>query len=482
MTPTEPLFAARVEPGSFEPEKHFYTRVLNAQIHPLVHFFMTLGNERIIERYCYLNPAVDRAALTELLVYKPRHLQWAGCDLMHVTTPRGERQMVVIETNSCPSGQKSMPLLEEVQEQGGYRALVRNAFAALLANKRLPEGELAVIFDKNEMEASGYAAAMADEFQVPVYLARYDQDDPDPPVRFSDGILELRVESGDWIPIRAALRYVTQRPWNRIPVHTRSAVLNPTIVCLAGGRNKMVAAIAYEFFNNSHGGEGLAINTPQTIRDVAKAEIPFWIESFGGRAVIKVPYSNAGQGVYTITSRGELEAFMAEEHRYEQFIVQSLIGHPRWSSTGRRGRLFHIGTMPDKQLRIFVADLRVMVCAGPDGFVPLAIYARRAKDPLGPSLAGAERSWDMLGTNLSIRLPDGTWDTESNRLLLMDRKDFNRLGIGLDDLIDAYIQTVLATVSIDQMAQRLYNTKGRFRMRLFKSINDDPALLDEIAM
>lgn len=480
--PDGPLSALRVTPGSFEPEKHFYTRVLNAQIHPLVHFLLSLTNERIIERYCYLNPAVDRAALSDQLTYKPRHLQWAGCDLMHVTTPRAERQMVVIETNSCPSGQKSMPLFEELQEQGGYRAMIRHAFATLVNSRRLPEGELAVIYDKNEMEATGYAAAMADEFDAPVYLARFDQDDPDPPVRFVDGVLEVRDEKGDWIAIRAALRYVTQRPWNRIPVHTKTAVLNPTVVCLAGGRNKMVAAIAYEFFNNSHAGDGFAINTPQTIRDVAKNEIPFWIESLGGKAVIKVPYSNAGQGVYTITSPAELDAFMAETHHYEQFIVQSLIGHPRWSSTSRRGRLFHIGTMPDRLLRIFVADLRVMVCAGPEGFLPLAIYARRARDPLGPSLTGVSRSWDMLGTNLSVKNADGTWDTESSRLLLMDRKDFNRLGLGLDDLIEAYIQTVLATVAIDQMAQRLYNTKGRFRMRLFKSINDDPALIDEIAI
>lgn len=33
----------------------------------------------------------------------------------------------------------------------------------------------------------------------------------------------------------------------------------------------------------------------------------------------------------------------------------------------------------------------------------------------------------MLGTNLSVK-EDGKWSTETNRLLLMDRKDFNQLG------------------------------------------------------
>jgi len=64
--------------------------------------------------------------------------------------------------------------------------------------------------------------------------------------------------------------------------------------------------------------------------------------------------------------------------------------------------------------------------------------------------------------------------------MLTDRRDFNKLGIGLDDLIEAYIQTVLSMVAIDNMAQALFNKQGKFRMRLFKSLNDDKSLLDEI--
>ena len=33
--------------------------------------------------------------------------------------------------------------------------------------------------------------------------------------------------------------------------------------------------------------------------------------------------------------------------------------------------------------------------------------------------------------------------SDTNRLVLMDRRDFNKLGVGLDDMIEAYIQTVL---------------------------------------
>ena len=57
------------------------------------------------------------------------------------------------------------------------------------------------------------------------------------------------------------------------------------------------------------------------------------------------------------------------------------------------------------------------------GFSPVAIYARKARKPLVRDLkGGAESSWDMLGTNLSIKLPDGSFTTDTNRLLLMDRK------------------------------------------------------------
>lgn len=67
-----------VSQGEFEPEQHFYPRVLNAQIHPLVQSFFTLGNERIIARYTHLNPQVKVEDLKNILSYTPKHFQWAG--------------------------------------------------------------------------------------------------------------------------------------------------------------------------------------------------------------------------------------------------------------------------------------------------------------------------------------------------------------------------------------------------------------------
>ena len=77
---------------------------------------------------------------------------------------------------------------------------------------------------------------------------------------------------------------------------------------------------------------------------------------------------------------------------------------------------------------------------------------------------------------------DNQWDSDTNRLLLMDRKDFNSLGIGIDDLIEAYIQTVQTIIAIDKMAITLLNKKGQFRAKLFKSLDNDESLLKELML
>ncbi|KAI8909673.1 hypothetical protein EDD86DRAFT_190571 [Gorgonomyces haynaldii] len=495
--PKTHLDASLVKSGDFEAERHFYPRVLNAAIHPLVSSFFSLGNQRILARYIHLNPQVNQTVLESLLSYKPKYFQWAGSDLFNVTTASGQRQMIIVETNSCPSGQKSMPLLSDVgDEHGGYGIVIDSTFREMLSKADPSLGDLAVVYDKNIMEASGYAACLADNTGERVWMAEYYLTDPDPPVKWVDGVMHIRDEQKQWHPIRACFRYVTQKPWNRFPINPKTIVLNSIVSCLAGGRNKMMASRAYDFFNSELTGTGLAVRMPETIRNVTKSEIPLWVDSMGGHAVIKVPYSNAGQGVYTITNKQELQEFMAKDHHYDKFIVQSLVGNASWSSITRAGTFYHVGTIPNKKHHTFVSDLRMMICATEEGLRPVACYARRARKPLCVNLADNPQvtSWEMLGTNLSVKMDD-EWTTEAQRLLLMDRKDFNQLGLGIDDLIDAYIQTILSVIAIDKMCERLmkdaplnaekddkypwYNRKV-FDFELFEALNPDPALLDEI--
>jgi hypothetical protein len=472
----------RIAPGTFEPARHFYPRVLNAQIHPLVAYFLRMNAARLVERYCHLNPRVDSAFLAQLLAEPTQHFRWAGVDLFCTTTASGNRRLVVLETNSCPSGNKSMPLLNEEQEQAGYRLVLEASLMPLLAKRGAVEGQLAVLFDKNYTEASGYAGAMADLTGEQVLLVPWLDPTvaPEPPAHFADGLLMVRTPEGAEVPVRGAFRYLTQRPWNRLPVRTRTRVVNPSVACLAGGRNKLIAAKAYDLYNAELEGTGLQIRVPETIPGVEKQDVPRWVQHFGHRAVIKVPYSNAGQGVFPVLGPADLARFMAADYGYHHFVVQSLIGNYSWSSDERAGRYYHVGTMPDRHGHIYVADLRLMVCAGPDGFKPVAVYGRRAAQPLPRALGHHDSAWKMLGTNLSVKQDDGSWTTETERLLIMDRKDFNTIGVGLDDLIEAYIQSVLCTRAIDSMCNMLLTGSGDLRHRLFRSMDSDPTLWSEI--
>ena len=309
----------------------------------------------------------------------------------------------------------------------------------------------------------------------------------------------------------------------------------------------MLAAKAYDVHNaTALAGSGLSIHTPETLWNVPLGEVPLCVERLGGRAVVKVPYANAGQGVWTITRPEELEAFMAlsASHRYDAFIVQALIGNSGWSSRSAQGpQHYHVGTVPNAKGNIHAFDLRVMVGNGGGnaaraaaaakakaaaakakaaeaageggagsgssassssatasdaadaaaaaalsntdddlggGFFPVAVYARRARRALPEELAPNVPSWDVLGTNLSVKNPDGSFSTQPERLLMMDSRDFQLLGIGLDDLIEAYMQTVLATAAIDRLAGKLVSRGGGFRYNLFRSLNPDAKLLAEL--
>lgn len=467
-----------LKPNNFEQHNHFYPKALNSQLHPIVGHFFNLDKERMINRYIHINPKVNESILRELLSYRPKHFFWGGTDLFYVTTELGNRRMVVLETNSCPSGQKSMPPISDYDDHRGYRYLIENAFLpALKKRKKLPKGRLAVIYDKNYMEASGYAQTLSDLTGEEVLLVPHFNEEKQH-IKFEDGVMIVTMENSEHYPIRAAMRYVTQKPWNRLPTTSKTFICNSSLVCLSGGRNKLLASKAYELFNSEIAESGLKINVPETIKDVSKLEIPLWVQRFGGKAVVKNPYSNAGQGVWTITNEIELKAFMSKEYNYDQFIVQSLIGHYDWSSTSQHGKFFHVGTVPNKKGNIYVSDLRMLVCSSPQGLMPCTLYARRAKEPLESTIKND--SWEVLGTNLSIKEGANTWSSDTSRLMLMDRKDFNSLGIGIDDLIEAYIQTTLSIIAIDKMAQNLVNSKGQFRIKLFKSLDSDDTLIKEI--
>lgn len=474
------------EPGEFDAERHFYPRTLNAQTHPLVASFFKMSPARLISRYCHLHPYVNREMLAEVLTTEPKYLRWSGSDIFNVSTESGVKQKLIIETNSCPSGQKSFPPLDEHHEEGGYWRLLEQTFLPLVtktikkAQKESSDGIVAVLYDKNTMESSGYAQVLATLLKRPVYYIPCFRAAPTRFLEVKDRELFAKID-GKAVPILCAFRYVTQQPWTRLPFNLKTPILNPIVACLAGGRNKTSAAKAYEMFNGRFRPFGLEILTPESFTNVRKEQVPLLVQQMGGRAVVKVPYLNAGQGIYTIVNSDELHSFMEQEYPYDEFIVQQLVGNYRWSSTSSKGKVFNIGTVPDKKEKIYIFDLRLMVSWQHDAYAPVAMYARRAPKPMEEELKSNEDSWAVLGTNLSVKLGEDKWDTEPSRLLMMDRKDFSKLGLGLDDLIEAFVQSVLANRAIDDLANQLMKRNGGFRTELFRSLNNDATLLNEIA-
>jgi len=115
-----------VPPGSFRAAERHYPRVANAALHPTAAQFLSLSREQVVARYCQLHPDVAPAALRALLAAPPAHFKWGGCDLF-VVGP--ERRCVVVETNSCPSGQKSVPFRDGDEMNGYGRREARRARA-----------------------------------------------------------------------------------------------------------------------------------------------------------------------------------------------------------------------------------------------------------------------------------------------------------------------------------------------------------------
>ena len=64
--------------------------------------------------------------------------------------------------------------------------------------------------------------------------------------------------------------------------------------------------------------------------------------------------------------------------------------------------------------------------------------------------------------------------------MLMDYKDFQTLGLGLDDLIKSFVQTVLATVAIDRMACSFVGADERIDIARLGDVLRDDLLLAEV--
>lgn len=192
-----------------------------------------------------------------------------------------------------------MPRIDENNEFGSYKRLLSSLFEAVSQSDKSQGGDLAVVYDKNMMEASGYASILSGMSKERVWLVEYLVDNEDDKencsknVKWCNGYMYVRDKYDQWHKIRACLRYVTQKPWTKLPVNTKTLVFNPLVACLAGGRNKIIASYAYQQFNKelTARDSNLLIRMPYSLINVKKRDIPRLIATdpvLNGKAVIKV--------------------------------------------------------------------------------------------------------------------------------------------------------------------------------------------------
>jgi hypothetical protein len=131
--------------------------------------------------------------------------------------------------------------------------------------------------------------------------------------------------------------------------------------------------------------------------------------------------------------------------------VQQLIHSNYNKGSDPKDTWYHVGTIPDNKGRSYAFDLRMMMHATAEGMRPLAVYSRKSRFPLNQPLPENMSSWEVYGTNLSVKGNDG-WTYADERLILFDVRNFALLGLGIDELIQGFIQSVMAVYAIDQNA------------------------------
>jgi hypothetical protein len=436
-------------------KRHYYPKVGEQSLHPTAKRFFSLSMDDKVALYRRRHPLADPTALKRLISYQPKYSFWIGNDFFPIYHD-SRSELALLESNSCPSGNKSLPVTNT--GYNNYQFLIEKSFLPQLKKRKLPNGKLAVIYDTNPMENEYYAQTIARLTGEEVILYYRHPAEPHR-VIYRDEQLYL-LHQGLPVPIRGVFRYLTQYPWKVFRAKTTTFVFNPIEVCLSGGRNKLMANRAYRNFNGIFGAQGLAINYPHTVSYPDKESLEKKIKETGYRGVIKIPYLNKGQGVFTICGSGDWQRYLrcTSDSLTKDYLFQNLLGNET-CSTDRKKR--HRFTRPDHNGNQYIYDLRMMCCSTAAGIVPVSAYARRSRDPVNRKTADPDRdSWNLFGTNISVRNSDGSFGTDPDRLLSLSGEEFPLLQLDLVDLTDAYFQTVFSMVAIDQLAISLSGQKG----------------------
>lgn len=70
--------------------------------------------------------------------------------------------------------------------------MLESAFKDIIDKADKSLGGLAVVYDKNMMESSGYASTLAEVMKEKVWLVEFYDNDQDPPVKWVDRVMYVR--------------------------------------------------------------------------------------------------------------------------------------------------------------------------------------------------------------------------------------------------------------------------------------------------
>lgn len=144
-------------------------------------------------------------------------------------------------------------------------------------------------------------------------------------------------------------------------------------------------------------------------------------------------------------------------------------------------KYFNVGTRPNQCNHRYVVDLRMGIYFSDNGFQPICLFVRRAAYPLSNHLDENFDTWSMLEINLNRNKSNGIRADDVDRVISMDSNGYAQMDYTLNDLIDGYVQAVMATYAFDCIAQQLIKVdNGNFDMELFRKLNNHQILLDEI--
>jgi hypothetical protein len=421
--------------------------------------FLSLSVEDIAKLYCEKFENIKFDELIKILKYKPEYFFSSGPDLMKVTH-NNEEKFCLIEVNSVATGCSGFPMKNN-SEYNPYERMIRDSFAYLCEN--IPEeiGVIAILSDADYREITAYSLKLAEVFQETIYLVHLEDIEKAKSYYRMDGeYLEILIDS-KWTKIRAAVKYVQDQPWIKMPIFSKTFIWNNLLACLCGGRNKSMANLAYKDLEEILP-RGLKVEHPYTVSNLTKKEVLSLIKS-RGIGVVKGLYSNSGREIFFLMTDKDIKEFEETEFEYDNFIYQDLIGHPNWFKNPL-DRFCHVYDR--------VYDIRFVIAYCKEGFKTIAIHSRKARRPLNANFDEIDDFRSILLTNLAEK--EG-----GPRMILYDEEGVKLLGMDKYDLAECYVQSVLATIAVDSFCKKMVKN-GKFDFTSYSKFNPDIKIKEQL--